>query len=323
MPQPIELQIDVTEAAGLGEPLHTAVSVVLPDPGRLREPPVVAFGFPGAGYSRGYYLFDMPGSSFGGEAGYHAAEHGWIFVACDHLGVGDSSLPDPDQLTLANVSAANGATVDRVMGLLKSGSLAPQLDPLTEPAAIGIGQSMGGCFTIYLQGSAPRFGGVAIMGYSAIHSIVPRPDGSWLTFDRESSSRPESTDRGDSLTWAFHYLDVPEEIVKADMTDYPTRLGNLPVWGSATTPGCVRLMPKPGVVSEQAAAIEVPVFIGVGEIDIVVHPREEPAAYSRAQDVTVHIHPKMAHMHNFAGNRTQLWDRLAAWVDGIAVTSRD
>jgi pimeloyl-ACP methyl ester carboxylesterase len=311
------LKIDVTEAAGL-EGVHTAASVFAPDFDRLSSPPVVTFGFPGAGYSRGYYSFDMPGSSWGGQAGYHVAKHGWIFVACDHLGVGDSSLPDPELLTMANVAAANGATVDRVLALLASGSLAPGLQPLADVVRIGMGQSMGACFTLYLQGRAPRFDGVAILGWSAIHSAVPKPDGSALTFGNDPATHFEPGRQDETLRWAFHYRDVPQHVVEADVTDYPTRMGNLPAWGSATIPACVRHIPEPGVVAAEAAAIEVPVFVGAGEIDIVPDPRAEPAAYRRAGDITVFVQPRMAHMHNFAGNRTDLWNRLGAWVDGVA-----
>ena len=63
---PIELTVDVTEAAGLGQPLSTRVTVVLPEPDALADPPVVCFGFPGGGYSRGYFTFDMPGTTGGG-----------------------------------------------------------------------------------------------------------------------------------------------------------------------------------------------------------------------------------------------------------------
>ena len=73
----------------------------------------------------------MPGAQGGGQAGWHA-ERGWIFVACDHLGVGDSSLADP--------------------------------------AVLGIGQSMGGCLTVVQQARHESYDGVGVLGYSAIHT---------------------------------------------------------------------------------------------------------------------------------------------------------
>ena len=110
----VELQVDVTEAAGLGIPAHTAVTAFLPEPDQLADPPVVCFAFPGGGYCRRYYSFDMPDSTGGGQAGWHV-ERGWIFVACDHLGFGDSTSPDGNALNYYNTALGNKATVEAVM----------------------------------------------------------------------------------------------------------------------------------------------------------------------------------------------------------------
>ena len=59
----LDLSLDVSEAVGVGEPLQTRATAVLPEREALADPPVVCFGFPGGGYSRGYFTFDMPGAS--------------------------------------------------------------------------------------------------------------------------------------------------------------------------------------------------------------------------------------------------------------------
>ena len=66
----VDLRIDVTEAAGLGEPAHIALTVTAPD--ALPPEPVVCFAKPGAGYSRGYYTEDLPGPGRGAQAAWHA-----------------------------------------------------------------------------------------------------------------------------------------------------------------------------------------------------------------------------------------------------------
>ena len=93
----LQLQVDVTEAAGLGEPAHVALTVTVPD--ALGTDPIVCFAKPGAGYSRRYFTEDLPGPAAGAQAAWHA-ERGWIFVSVDHLGVGDSSQHDSERLTL-------------------------------------------------------------------------------------------------------------------------------------------------------------------------------------------------------------------------------
>ena len=69
---------------------------------------MVCFGKPGGGYARGYYTVDLPGPAAGAQADWHA-QRGWIFVSVDHLGVGDSSLHDPERLSYTPVVAASQA----------------------------------------------------------------------------------------------------------------------------------------------------------------------------------------------------------------------
>lgn len=314
----VDVRTDVTEAVGgAAHTLETVATVISPDPVTLDPRPVVVFGFPGAGYSRHYYLFDMPGSHFGGQAGYHAQHHGWIFVACDHLGVGDSSVPDRSLTTLAAVLAANGMTVDHILNKLADGTLSAHLPPIPHPLRIGMGQSMGGNFTIALQGTAPRFDGVAILGYSAIQTVLPRADGRGVTFTSAPGDNLEGG-RDAAFRYAFHWSDVPGEIVAADTTGFPTRRGSIPQWASATLPGCVDQMASPGIVATEAAAIDVPVLVAVGERDIVPELHAEAAAFPRSVDVSLYCQQGMAHMHNFAGTRTQFWERIASWVAAVA-----
>jgi pimeloyl-ACP methyl ester carboxylesterase len=331
------LTIDVSDAAGLGEALRTRATVVLPDPSTLGDPPVVCFGFPGGGYSRGYFTFDMPGASGGGEAGWHA-DRGWVFVACDHLFVGESDAPsDPGMLTLEVVASANHATVTEVMRRLEAGEVADGYPPVTGAVTLGIGQSMGGCFTIVQQGQHGTYDGIGILGYSAIQTVLWMPPGSpdpgamfvprgsavvVLGAAEVAEQTPQfGLDDESGLpgtTPGFHYDDVPRDIVEADMRDYPTRGGTVPAWGSATIPPCAATMLSPGVVAPEAAVVSVPVFVGVGERDVVPDPRAEARAYARSRDVTMSVCPRMSHMHNFASTRERFWNRIHSWGNGVA-----
>jgi len=303
--KPIELEIDVTGRTGLPGKLHTAVSVFVPESARRLAPPLVVFAFPGGGYARGYFHIEWPGL-----AGYSQAEHhvraGFIFVACDHLGVGQSSLPDPAALDFETVPAANRATVETVMERLESGTLIAGLESLRGATVIGMGQSMGGCFLVVQQAQQRCFDAIAVLGYSAIHTVLPVPPGG------AASSSAEA------FRYGFHRDDVPRVLVEADMgAGYPQREGPLPPWASRTVPGCATSMLEPGRIAREAAAIDVPVFIGVGERDVCPDPHAEPAAYRSARDVTLYVQPRAAHMHGFAGTRELLWDRLAVWALGV------
>jgi hypothetical protein len=70
----------------------------------------------------------------------------------------------------------------------------------------------------------------------------------------------------------------------------------------------------PGYARPFADAIESPVFLGWGDVDVSSEPHREPSAYPRSRHVTLSIVEDMAHMHNFADARQQLWEDLEAWI---------
>jgi pimeloyl-ACP methyl ester carboxylesterase len=329
---PVDHTIDVTSAAGLDGPAHTAITVYVPALGKLADPPVICFAFPGGGYCRKYYAFDMPDGTGGGQAGFHS-DRGWIFVACDHLGFGQSTVPEGNALTLDNVAAANDATVRRVVQMAEDGTLAKGLPPITGATVLGIGQSMGGCFTIVAQGQFASFHGIGILGFSGIHTVVPTRPGTpplaWPWVARGSSlDSPKVLKAGVSAVpgasaehpyqWGFHYDDEPADIVALDMAAAAGKAAVLPPWRSATTPPCGRHMVAPGVVAQEAASITVPVLIALGERDVVPDPAAEPKAFKSATDISIYVCPRMGHMHNFAHTRQLFWQRIQLWGDTVA-----
>ena len=330
----LELAIDVTGVTRLPGPAQIAASVFLPD-GALADLPVAVFASPGGGYGRRYY--DL---RFEGHAGYSQAEHhtarGLILIAYDHLGCGESMAAHLAELTIEDFSAANDAAVREILARLKSGTLADGLAPLPGIVAIGHGQSMGGGVTIIMQGRHASFDAIAPVGYSAIHTVLPqrteaerRQGVEGHAFSRQTKGGEMSLEtasaRVSDFVYPFHWEDVPEDILAADMQGgYPVRK-LCPPWGSPTIPNCVIAMMSPGYVREEAAAITVPVLMGFGERDVSQNMRAEPGAFPASRDVSVFIAPKMAHMHNFASTRRLLWDRIADWslMAARAKTARD
>jgi pimeloyl-ACP methyl ester carboxylesterase len=324
----LDLRIDVSKAVPLPGPLELALSVYLPDPARLAARPIVMAAFPGGGYSRGY--FDM---HFPGHQGYSQAEHhtaaGLVFIAGDHLGVGDSSLPDFSKLSIEMIAEANDCAVREVLARLEAGTLSPDFPPLRRPVRIGIGQSMGGCVTIVMQGRKQTYDAIAPLGYSAIHTVLPqRSEAARLKSmqghahqrgaDLAKLSVAETSRSIEDFVYPFHWEDVPKDILDADMAGgYPLRK-TAPPFGSLTIPSCAIQMMAPGCVAEEAAAVTVPVLVGDGERDTCPDPLAEAAAYRRSCDVSVYVVPNMAHMHNFASSRRRLWDRLVHWSQAAA-----
>ena len=331
-----DLTVDVTEAAGLAEPAHVALTVTVPD--EVGPEPVVCFAKPGAGYARGYFSADLPGPGPGSQADWHAAR-GWIFVSLDHLGVGDSSQ-HPDRLTFGPVVAATEAAEADVLQKLAAGSLVDGLGRVENPLKIGIGQSMGGCVTVVQQGRCHGYDGIAVLGYGVLRTLPPTAPGTpplalpWIPRDAQPSDGiftngpalarldPAAGPPADAIAWGFHYDDVDPAVVARDMDGYPVRHGDSPPWGSPTIPlPLVLWCTAPGAVLPEAAAVEAPVLLAMGERDVLVDPRGEVRAYQSARSVDFFVCPRMAHMHNFAGTRELFWRRIETWADWVRVSA--
>jgi len=338
----IDLRLDVTAAAGLGELTELAVTVTLPEISDSLPNPIVCFAKPGGGYARGYYTEDLPGPGSGTSQAKWHADRGWIFVAIDPLGVGESTFNVErftEYGTDAVTSAANEAE-RQVLELLAQGTIHPGFPAVVNPTVIGIGQSAGGCYTIAQQGRFHAYDGIAILGYSALQTVVPaRPGnvplhGPWIPREfattqgvftnaamlAELPAMMGSPEAYEDMAWAFHWDDMDPEVVRADIEDSPARHGNPPPWASATSPGMIYYLLGPGNFQSEAASITVPVLVAVGERDVIPDPRGETRSFLSSSSVDLFICPRMAHMHNFASTRELFWNRISVWAEWVRIT---
>jgi pimeloyl-ACP methyl ester carboxylesterase len=336
-----DLIVDVTKAAGLGEPASIALNVHLPDAGSLPDEPTVCFAKPGGGYSKGYYTEALPGPGRGAQAEWHRSR-GWVFVSLDHLGVGASSTEHaPERLDYPTLAAANQAAEQEVLRRLADGEITDGYPAVRDPLRLGIGQSMGGCMTVVQQAIHASYDGIGVLGYSAVHTHPPARPGRpaipapWLARDtlaREeptlvnaaqliaaaTAAAPAADEDEPPMGWGFFYDDVDPGLVRTDLADFPTRNGVVPPWGSGTLPGAVASSClTPGVIATEAAAVTAPVLVALGERDVCADPRGEPRAYRSAISVDLFVCPRMGHMHNFAGTRELFWRRIETWAEWV------
>lgn len=326
--QAIEAKIDVTAAASLGQRIEMAVTIHLPEPDLLPEKPVAIFACPGGGYSRRYFDLRFDRHEGYSEAAWHS-ERGTIHVAIDHVGVGDSTIPDLSKVSFQTLAATHDACVRQLLGALRGGAVAQGFPPVA-PFAVGMGQSMGGGVSILTQARFATFDAIAPCGVSAIHTALPQRDAA--AFDRglrrfdavadgSVTSHLEHDHAGVDYLYAFHWEDVPADILHEDMKGgYPIRETS-PDFGSLTIPHCAVTMMLPGAFAADAARVTVPVLVANGERDVCPNPHAEAAAYPASRDVTVYVVPTMAHMHNFASTREQLWRRLHDWSRMLAAAA--
>lgn len=325
----VELRIDVTGSANVPGKLEIAATAFLPDPKMLGERPVAIFALPGGGSSRHYYDIHIPGYAGYSEAEHHTAR-GVVLVAIDHLGVGDSTTTGQDTMRIEDIASANDAAVRAISQRLVKGTLAPGFPALPNVFRVGIGHSMGGGVTILMQGRHRTYDAIAPLGYSAIHTVLPQPTeaqrvagmmgagrlaGRWT--DPKTLSLAASSSATADYVYPFFWEDVPKEIIAADQEGFRTHTPSAK-WSSKTLPNCVIAMLSPGYVAEEAAHIDVPVLVGVGERDVVPNPLAEPAAYQGTRDVSVFIAPHLAHNHNLGSSRQLVWDRVVDWARLLA-----
>ena len=73
----------------------------------------------------------------------------------------------------------------------------------------------------------------------------------------------------------------------------------------------------PGNVAPEAAQIDVPVFVGLGERDMAGPPLEAPKAFTSSPAVRFELLAGAGHSHFLFPARRQLFDQLAAWAGGL------
>lgn len=290
-----------------------AATLHRPPPERLNPDAPLLVAMPGAGYNRRYFDLPEPGYS---EAEHHAGQ-GIPVIALDHLSVGDSSVP-PEPPSILTVAAANSAAVGEIVSRLKNGALTGGR-AVTPSAVIGAGQSMGGIIAVAMQARHRPFDGIAVLGASLVCTRLPSRSGDELRFAGDADPGASARQLFLSADWryAFHWDDVPEHLVAADMARMPPTFGESASWSSATAPDTTSLV-LPGVVSREAAGIDVPVLLAMGERDVCQDPLRELAAFQSARDLAQFVVPKMAHMHNFAGTRAMMWRRIDAFIAQVA-----
>jgi pimeloyl-ACP methyl ester carboxylesterase len=319
---PAELVLDVSSSVPFGETVRLAATVHLPDRA-AGAPRAVLICWSGGSYARAYWDMHIPG-----HAGYSFADHmtaqGYLVVAADHLGVGASSRPaDGDRVDFDSAGSAAAAFVEQLRGLLAEG--APELGgtPLPGIAIVGVGHSLGACLTAVTQARHRCYDAVALLGFThgqkdvAVSTVTAAPGGAGPDARRQTAVEqaraffPDTWDdvyglapREPNHAW-LHRPDVPGDVIAADdalAVRWPREL-------------YVQAL-MAGYSAEFAEQIDCSIFLGFGDHDIPPRPHDDVGFYTGSRDVTLYVLPDAAHCHNFAGTRTQLWDRIGLWAGG-------
>ncbi|MCW2915406.1 MAG: alpha/beta hydrolase [Actinomycetia bacterium] len=274
---------------------------------------------PGGGMSRRYWDLDVPADVGNYSFARYLASRGFVAVAIDHLGVGESSRPaDGFSLTSEVVADVNAYAFDQVIAGLRSGTLVDDLPPLPGLVSIGCGHSAGASLTIYQQARHRShqalclfgYGGRGLPSYLDPELVRYANDPEALRRDIVDLVRARNPDplptlpRGNSeLLVAVPIAESVHEALVAARTNL------LAVAGFSTM--------IPGNAAPEIAMIDVPVFIGHGDKDIGAPLHEVGSDFSGSDDVTLYRLAESGHNHNVSPNRERLWGRVVAWADAF------
>jgi len=324
----IEFALDVSQ----GLPLERAVIAgTLVAPAKIAGSATVVCAFPGGGYSRRYYDLHHPELSGPSQAQWHA-ERGTVFVAFDPFGDGDGTSLEPEQRSLQLTVQAFDMGVRQLVDRLEHGTLHADLPALRVDGVVALGHSLGGMQLVAQQGRHGTFDAVAILGWSCQQTVVPSADGEENLAPHHGTDQTSLTDAWAGplvdeiahLRYAYHWDDVPEQLVSEDMSaGFPERTADpLPPWITRTFPPFAAICLEEGVVRDEASLIATPVYVACGERDVLPDIRHEATAFTRSTDISLFVIPNCAHMHNFSPQRHLLWDHLQLWIDGLRLPGR-
>lgn len=337
------LRLATTVVIGEGtSPLNIAAEVFIPV--KLAQPPLALICLPGGGMSRRYYdlrLASAPPDSPEQEAhpprgavsapapalrddsfsfAAQMTKRGFIVVTLDHAGIGDSDKPaDSYALTPTVLTQANAEATAQVLAQLRDGSLLPAVGPLPTLRSIGIGHSMGAMFTILQQAAHAQHAAIAVLGFSTRglpEYVSPRV--------KELAAQSVEAVRAEVVPSArkmFGGVDYPEikpnpqasRIFEGQQAD-PRGVEAIKAARAPLLPVPAFFSMIPGNVAPEAAQVRVPVFLGIGERDMVGEPQAVPAAFSASPSVELFVQPGAGHSHFLFESRFELFDRLAAWA---------
>jgi pimeloyl-ACP methyl ester carboxylesterase len=278
-----------------------AADVHLPvDPGAR---PVVCCCVPGGGMSRGY--FDVRASASVGNFSMarHLVDRGFVVVTLDPPGVGESDVPDDGYtLTPDVVADVNARAFDRL------------LEEWPDAYRVGVGHSAGALLTVVQQARHRTHDALGLFGFGRggheQFKLTPEEReqaGGIVELTRQRFDDP-LPGGGSTTTSPFLLggMEVPPEALEA-LGAVKTRL--LGVVGLTSM--------IPGSVDAEMAAVDVPVFLALGDHDIAGDPHVIPACFGGCRDFTLFVLPGTGHNHNVAPDRELLWERFVVWARSI------
>jgi len=317
-PEPIRLEIDVQGSAPSGAE-HIVADLFLPPPSATPAG-ILLCCLPGGGMSRRYWDLQVADELGEYSMARYLARQGFAVATIDPLGVGDSGRPDDGYaLTPSALADVNDVAIRRIIAGLREGTLRDDVAAVPTLRTVGVGHSAGGLLTVHQQARHRTYDALALLGFAG--GGLP----SHLTEDeRAFAGKPQllrdalaalvEARFGDPLPMRSSTAVSPMLVKGASLE---AALSAMAASGSSMLALVGLTSMIPGSSDAELAAIDVPVFLGVGELDITGTAHEIPSQFPNTRDVSLFVLAHSGHNHNVSDNRTDLWDRLGAWARSV------
>lgn len=271
------------------------------------------------------HFYNLKGGDGAFSFARQMAERGFVSVLVDPPGIGDSDRPgDGYALTPERVATIMARALATVTADLRAGTVDESLPALEGLQTIGVGHSMGALLAVLQQAHAPTYAGIALLGFGleGLPEYLP------------SAVREQAAD-----THAVRAQMVPmaRQMFQASYPDVNAG-GDSDLYGSANAdPEAVKALARardkllpvpallsilPGNVAPEAATLDVPVYLAVGERDLVKPSADPLADFPASPRVEQQVLAGAGHSFFLFAARTQLFDGLAEWARGLAKMDR-
>jgi len=325
-----DFRLDVSEVVPLAGRFEIAASVVAPADIEERRGAPILCCLPGGFLSRSYFDLLIPGEpeteSAASPRRFSFAEamaaRGFVTLAFDHLGVGESSRPEPIEggyeLGLEAIARANQRALELALERLGRGDEGLGLPALPDPRTIGVGHSMGSMLTVEQQALArphralvlfsfstrgtPAFLDDAMREYANDPERLRREIGRLARRSMGSPYPERASDSEENRRAAFGVGTAPQA---AEDALHAASTNLLAVGGLASM--------VPGGFAPAAEQVDVPVFMWVGDHDLH-DDRHTRSELPRSPAVTTRILEDCWHCHFVANTREALWHETAEWL---------
>ncbi len=278
----------------------------------------VFFCVPGGAMNRRY--FDLGGEvSSRFSFARQMAARGFVSVLIDPPAIGESDRPDDGYaLTPRLIAELLGKAEASVAEDLRAGRVSEDLPAMPDMTSVGIGHSMGSMLTVLQQFYAPMHKGLVLLGFGTrgLPQFLPA-EARGLDAEALREALPELARKSFGQAYPVMPSNGGEAGLFGSTHAEPEAVQALKVANDVLLPVPATMSMFPGNIAPECAAIKVPVYLGIGERDMVGAPDKVPASFTSSSDVRLQVLPQTGHSHFLFAARDQLFDGLAEWMNDI------